>query len=47
MDPTVTEYKTLADEVSESIQLQLPLRNKQQLSIWGIRSKKEYVAIIT
>lgn len=38
MDPTVTEYKTLADEVSESI-VQLPLRSKQQLTP-SIRSKR-------
>lgn len=44
VDPTVTEYKTLADEVSESI-VQLPLRSKQQFVNLGYKIKKEYALL--
>ena len=44
MDFTVTEYKTLADEVSESM-VQLPLRSKQQFVNMGYKIKKEYVLL--
>lgn len=44
VDLTVTEYKTLADEVSESI-VQLPLRSKQQFANMGYKIKKEYVLL--
>lgn len=44
MDFTVTEYKPLADEVSESI-VQLLLRSKQQFVNVEYKIKKEYVLL--
>lgn len=44
MDFTVTEYKPLADEVSESI-VQLLLRSKQQFVNMEYKIKKEYVLL--
>lgn len=44
MDFTVTEYKPLADEVSESI-VQLLLSSKQQFVNMEYKIKKEYVLL--